>query len=268
MPEGPEVEHAARVLQKWLRGRTIVRVAAPPSRVLRGNRSGALRALHGARLAGIERVGKYLLLSFRSGAGLLLHLGMSGHFLRTSPGERKPPHARVSFVLDDGKAIHFSDPRMFGRVAVHPAPALRALPEIARHGPDAIRDELDGRRLGMRLDRTKRPIKIALMDPTVIAGIGNIQATEALWSARIDPRRPASGLTRREHAALARAIRESLRRTLATLTTDELEYVSAGGRNPFVVYDREGEPCPRCHRPLSKIVQGGRSTTWCPHCQR
>jgi formamidopyrimidine-DNA glycosylase len=267
VPELPEVEHAARVLRKWLDGRRVTRVDVPRTRVVRGTTPRAIRAVTGSALARIDRVGKYLLLSFENDAGLLIHLGMSGHFSRVERGARRPRHVRLALRLDDGGAICFSDPRMFGRVAAHRAADLASLPEIARHGPDALRD-LDARTLAPRLARTSRAVKVALLDPSTLAGVGNIQATEALWRARIDPRRPADSLDRREVARLARAIKSSLEHTLSTLTGDELEYVSAGGDNPFVVYDRKGTPCPRCRRPLVAITQAARTTTWCPHCQR
>src|SRR5688500_1285292 len=266
MPEGPEVEHTARVLARWLRGRRVAGVVAPPTRVLRGTRVAAVRRVAGTRLAGVARVGKFLLLRFEGGAGLLVHLGMSGHFVRRRPGEARAKHVRLALRLDDGSEVCFVDPRMFGRVAAHPAEALAALPEVARHGPDALAGPLDGRILGARVGRTRRAIKVALLDPAVVAGVGNIQATEALWRAKIDPRRPGHSLTAREIGALAKALRASLRDTLATLNGDAMEYVNAGGGNPFPIYDREGEPCPRCRRPLARIVQAARTTTWCPHC--
>lgn len=269
VPELPEVEFARRSLETWLRGRTVSRVEAPPSRVFRGGNPDAVAAaLAGRRLRAADRKGKYLLLTFDRDVGLLAHLGMTGKWVLRRPGETDPRHPRFQFLLPRGERVIYDDPRMFGRIVLSPASALRELPEVAGLGPDPLADGLDPADLGARLARTARSVKVALLDQAVIAGIGNIQAAEALFRARIDPRRPARELTRRELRNLVRAVGESIAFTLAAQEQKEIAYVDEGGPNPFLVYDRAHAPCPRCRHPLERIVQGGRSTYFCPRCQR
>ena len=269
MPELPEVEFARRSLERWLLGRTIAGVEAPPSRVFRGGDPAAFAtALAGRKLRAIDRKGKYLLLAFDRDVGVLAHLGMSGKWVLRRAGEADPRHVRARLLLSRGERVLYDDPRMFGRIALADAGALRELPEIAGLGPDPLVDGLDPADLGARLARTARSVKVALLDQTVLAGIGNIQAAEALFRARIDPRRPARELTRRELRALVKAIEESIAFTLAAQEDPELEYIDEGGPNPFLVYDRGNAPCPRCRHPLERIVQGGRSPCFCPRCQR
>ena len=269
VPELPEVEFARRGLEAWLEGRTVSRAEAPPSRVFRGGDPAAVAtALAGRKLRTAERKGKYLLLSFDRDVGLLAHLGMTGKWVLRRQGEAGPRHPRFQFVLSRGDRVIYDDPRMFGRIALAPSAGLRELPEVACLGPDPLADGLDPADLGARLARTTRSIKAALLDQAVIAGIGNIQAAEALFRARIDPRRPARELTRRELRSLVHGIDESIAFTLAAQEQREIAYIDEGGPNPFLVYDRANAPCPRCRHPLERIVQGGRSTYFCPRCQR
>lgn len=269
MPELPEVEHAAGCLRAWLVGRTVDRAVAPASRVLRGAAPATLtRKLRGRRLRAVERRSKYLLLFFDADVGLLAHLGMTGKWVLRARGEAAPQHTRLS--LESGaRAVHYVDPRMFGRVALHRAADLEALPEIRVIGPDPHRERVGAKLLGERIGKTKRAIKVALMDPRVIAGIGNILATEALWRARIHPARPASAVTASELAALARAIRASIRLQMGTLAAEsDATYLSEDASdNPFLAYGRVGEPCSRCQTPFETMILGGRSSAFCPRCQ-
>jgi len=136
-------------------------------------------------------------------------------------------------------------------------------------GPDPLVEGVDAKWLSISLHSTKRTIKEALLDQTIIAGLGNIQVTEALWRARIDPRTPANRLDDRTISRLAQAIRKSIAATLAKEDGPEIAYVEeAGAENPFKVYGRGGEPCPRCRTSLIRVVLGGRGTVYCPHCQQ
>lgn len=272
MPELPEVEHAARMLRGFLMGRLILRAEASPTRVFRGGgRRAFASALRGRKLERLERRGKYLLLSFDGGVGVLSHLGMTGKWIRRE-GQRegRPLYSRARLMLDDGSVVHYCDPRLFGRITVHRGAELDRLPEIRALGPDPLRDGIDPRALAEALARTSRPVKVALMDQRVIAGVGNIQATEALFRARVAPTRPANRVTTREVARIAEAIRASIAFTLEAAGPDEITYLSEGARvvNPFLVYGREGLPCPRCRRPIDTISLGGRSSAHCASCQR
>ncbi|EYF06246.1 Formamidopyrimidine-DNA glycosylase [Chondromyces apiculatus DSM 436] len=271
MPELPEVEHTARALAHWLTGQRIEGAEADPTRMLRGQSPRAFaRMLKGRTLDRVERRGKAMLLTFDADAGLLSHLGMTGRWLRRLPGEPPPRHSRARIYLPQGVVLHNDDPRMFGRLLVAPASTLPALPDLLALGPDPLRDGVDASALGQAFARTTRPVKVALMDPTVIAGVGNIQATEALFRAGVHPARPAHGLAPDEVAAVAAGIEASITHTLASLAAQpEVAYLGSGlaPENPFLVYDRAGTPCPRCSTTLDKMTLGGRTSAYCPRCQ-
>ena len=269
MPELPEVEHAARCLRRWLHGAVVARAEADASRVFRGGgRRAFVRSLPGRRLQRLERRGKVLLLFFDADVGLLSHLGMSGRWVETEAGAA-PPHSHARLTLEGGRVLHYCDPRMFGRVEVHAGSALLGLPEVRALGPDPLHDGIDAAALHAALKKTGRAVKVALMDQGVLAGVGNIYATEALFRARIHPARAASSLTRREVGRIAEGIEAAMGAVLAGMK-DELAYLSDGAHveNPFLVYDRAGAPCPRCRRALEKLTLGGRTSAFCPRCQR
>jgi len=273
MPELPEVEIAARNLRRWAVGRQVEAVETDPRarRLFRPSGPKAFAAaVAGTRVALVERRGKQLLVTLDAGKprGLLSHLGMSGKWVRRGPGERPPSHSRARLVLDDGNSLHYSDPRLFGRLRIVPGARFEEVPEVALLGPDPLEDGIDPRRLAGIFAGGRRAIKVAMLDQRVLPGVGNIHASEALFIARIDPRRPVSSLSRAEVGRLARAVLASMRRTLRIEDGPEITYVEeAGAENPFHVYAREGERCPRCAGPLRRVVQGQRSTFFCPRCQ-
>jgi formamidopyrimidine-DNA glycosylase len=267
MPELPEVEIASRQLRSWLLNRCIVAARAERSRVIRGQTQARFGGLIGHRLEGIERFGKWMLLSFDGGEGLVSHLGMTGKWVRRRADEPRPSHVRASLTLDDGHAVDYRDMRLFGRLIRGKTAGLRASEGLRALGPDPLQG-IDVDRLHAVLTRTKRSMKEALMDQRTLAGLGNIQVSESLHRAGIDPQRPAQSMTREETERLARAIDESLRATLADEDSPEpITYVEEGGENVFLVYDRAGQPCSTCGAPIERIVQGGRSTFYCPSCQ-
>lgn len=269
MPELPEVEHAARTLRRWLAEGPIVRAHAGATRLFRaGDHRAFERALPGRRLDRVERRGKLLLLFFDGDVGLLSHLGMTGAWVRRLPSET-PAHSHARLELGGGVVLHYCDPRRFGRLEVHRAADLPALPAVVALGPDPVVDGIEVAALHAALSRTSRAVKVVIMDQAVLAGLGNIYATEALFRARIHPARPASSLSKREVRRIAEGIEASLAEALAR-TEDEIVYLSSGGlvHNPFLVYDRAGEPCPRCRRALEKTTLGGRTSAYCGRCQR
>jgi formamidopyrimidine-DNA glycosylase len=276
MPELPEVEFAARCLRRWARGRRIEAVELDPRarRILRPGTPAALaRALTGARIESIGRKGKHLLVTLRKdGAplGLLSHLGMTGKWLRAAAGDADPPrHSRARLRLDDGRLLHYQDPRLFGRLRLVPGARFDEVPEIAALGPDPLDEGIDAERLAAALARTRLPVKVKLLDQRLLPGVGNIHAAEACFRARIDPRRRSRSLSRAEVRRLAVAVLASFRMTLDAEQGPEIAYLEEGGENPFLVYDREGERCPRCRRAeLRRVVQAQRSTFFCPRCQR
>jgi len=276
MPELPEVEIAARNLRVWTKGRRLVGVEADPRAryVFRPAAPAAFaRALAGARFGEIRRIGKHLLVSLqKDGAplGLLAHLGMTGKWFRRRAEDPPTRFSRARFRLDDGVVLHFDDMRLFGRLRVVPEARFDEVPEVAALGPDPLEAGIDPGRLHEALARSRLPVKVRIMDQALLPGVGNIQASEALFRARIDPRRKSSSLTGREASALADAILSSMRESIAREEGPEISYVEEpGAENPFLVYAREGERCPRCRRAtIRRVVQAQRSTYFCPRCQR
>ncbi len=275
MPELPEVEIAARNLRAWTRGRRIERVEAEPTAryVFRPSSPAAFaRALAGARFGEIRRIGKHLLVALeRNGApvGLLAHLGMTGKWLRRRAADPPTRFSRARFHLDDGAVLHFDDMRLFGRLRVVPGARFAQVAEVAALGPDPLERGVDPARLAEALARSRLPVKVRMLDQAILPGVGNIQASEALFRARIDPRRKARTLTSREVKALAAAVLDSIRESIAQQEGPEITYVEEpGSKNPFRVYGREGERCPRCRKEtIRRIIQAQRSTYFCPRCQ-
>jgi formamidopyrimidine-DNA glycosylase len=275
MPELPEVEIAARNLRAWTRGRRLVALEADPRarHVFRPSTPRALaRALEGARFGPVRRIGKQLLLALERGGapvGLLAHLGMTGKWLRRAAGDPPTRFSRARLALDDGAVLHFDDLRLFGRLRAVPGARFEEVPEIAALGPDPLDEGIDPGRLHAALARSRLPVKVRIMDQAILPGVGNILASEALFRARVDPRRRGDRLSRREAGALARALLRAVREAIAREEGPEIVYLEeAGSENPFRVYAREGERCPRCRRAeIARVVQAQRSTFFCPRCQ-
>jgi formamidopyrimidine-DNA glycosylase len=177
----------------------------------------------------------------------------------------------MRWTLDDGRRVGFHDPRRFGRVRLLPAMQARSHPEVKKLGPDAylLLEREGGPGLWARLRTTRTPIKVALMDQTLLAGLGNIYASEGLFRAKVAPRRPAQRVTKPEAARLALGLLEAMQESLRLEAGDEVKYLQdSDSENHFLVYGREGEPCPVCKKKIKRTVQGGRSTFHCPGCQR
>jgi formamidopyrimidine-DNA glycosylase len=276
MPELPEVEIAARNLRRWTAGRAIARaeVDRRARYIFRPSSPAAFaRAVEGARFGAIRRIGKHLLVDLeRDGApiGLLAHLGMTGKWLRRGADDPPPRFSRARLHLDDGAVLHFADLRLFGRLRVVPAARFEEVPEVAALGPDPLEHGVDPARLADALARSRLPVKVRIMDQAILPGVGNIQASESLFRARVDPRREGRALSPREVKALAAAVLASIRASIAEQEGPEITYVEEpGSENPFLVYGREGERCPRCRRAkIRRIVQAARSTFFCPRCQK
>lgn len=268
MPELPEVESAARSLRRWLDGATVEKAQAAATRIFRGSDSTLFeRELVGRRFAKVERRGKYLLIFFDGDVGLLSHLGMTGKWVCNS-GEQAPSHERARLVLSTGDSVSYDDPRQFGRMAIHSASELLSLPEIRALGPDPLVDGVDSDVLFGQLQRSSRPVKVALMDQALIAGIGNIQATEGLFNARVHPARTCQSLSFAEVRAIVAGLETSIKRTLDIAGDEEIRYVSeANADNPFLIYGRAGSACPRCGTVLENMTLGGRASVLCPRCQ-
>ena len=265
MPELPEVEVAARNLRRWLLHKKIEEAHIPPTRIVRGQSPKKIRELlTGATVKSVERRGKWLRLTLSTGT-LFSHLGMTGKWVRRDPDAADERYIRARIEVADG-SIRYRDPRLFGRLI---AADGETIPEWDALGPDPLEQGLDAAFLVEKLKKISRSIKETLLDQRLFAGVGNIQATEALWRARIHPERKASSLEAKEVKALVKGIDDSIAFTLDEEDSPEITYVEEpGSDNPFKIYAREGEKCPRCKATLKRITQGGRSTVYCPKCQQ
>jgi formamidopyrimidine-DNA glycosylase len=263
MPELPEVEYAAGIARRAIVGRVIASVRVLHRSQRRSLPSSAIRRLKGEQIVGIDRRGKYQLLRLTSGRTLVVHFRMTGDWVVLAPGEAVPKPVRVLLTCEDGVRLALHDSRALSTVVLA-EPDAELLEDL---GPDATDPAFSVGWLRERLATRRAAIKLALLDQGVVAGVGNIYASEALWLARIDPRTPASALGPERLTRLVSAIRRTLRKALARAE----RYYSADGAGDaarFTVYDREGEPCRRCGKRIRRMVQGGRSTYWCAGCQR
>ena len=281
MPELPEVEMARRCLESWARRKRVAAVKVHDKRVVGGGGPRALAKLSGARFVSFDRRGKHLMLRLEQGngapLGLASHLGMTGKWLLRRPGEEPPRFSRVLLGLEGGNELHFVDMRLFGRMRLVPAADFHSIKALAELGPDPLADGIDSQRLAERFAKSATPIKPLLLDQRLLAGVGNIQASEALFRAKIDPRRPARTLSPAEIRALGKGISASIAFTLARFEKQiaaskgrEIRYVEEPNSfNPFKVYDRAGERCPRCRKgTVVRLVQAARSSFYCPRCQK
>ena len=282
MPELPEVEVLARHLRPLIRGKTIRGVNVRRAKVLAPTSLRKFRqALRGAKFTGLSRRGKYLLFQLRAKNGgepvtLLGHLGMTGRIYLARKNARPPRHAAV--VLDLGREnLIYEDTRYFGRLTLDTA-------AVKRLGPEPLGSAFDKTAFGRSLKRSRQAIKIKLLDQTLVAGIGNIYASEALFRARISPRLPARRLAGSQVARLWRAIRTVLAEAIECGSTVPLSFDGSRPDGLFYfgrvagvpdyyeerlrVYDRAGRPCPDCGGLIKRIRQAARSTFYCPHCQR
>ncbi len=264
MPELPEVESERRRLEARLRGRRLVAVRIDDARLTRPADPAAVAALlEGDRVTGVDRRGKYLLVRLERARVLLVHLRMTGGFRLG-----RASHARAVLALDDGGLVVYRDPRRFGTWALlEPAEADEHL--AVRLGPEPLGRGFTTAFLAGRLAGRRAPVKAAILDQRTVAGLGNIYADEALWHARIGPRRAAGSLSGEEVSALRAAIRTALRLGIRYRGADLGDGAYAGGRmqERFKAYGRADEPCERCGTPIVRARVGGRGTWWCPACQ-
>lgn len=260
MPELPEVEHAVRRLRRAVRGRRIAGVRVHHRAQARTLTPAVCRRLRGRTIADVTRRGKHQLLHLDDGATLLVHFRLDGEWVLTREAVALPPHARVTFDLDGGRRLSLTDPRALCTVTWH-APAR---PPALDLGPEPDDRIVTAAWLKERLASKRGPIKPVLLDQRLLAGLGNIYAQEACWRARIDPATPANALD----LAQLRRLRTGIRAALADGHANAGRYRDGERTIPFKVYDREGEPCPRCRAPIRRMVQGGRGTWYCARCQR
>jgi formamidopyrimidine-DNA glycosylase len=266
MPELPEVETIRRQLIATLPGKRIARIEVRRAKSYRGTTE-----LVGAEIQTISRVGKYLHIHFTDGSGWQVHLKMTGRLVYDVSVYAELPHTRIVVSFTDGTALYFHDTRVFGYFAYFPALAKVEQRLSTSIGPEPWK--IEAYTLWERLQRTRRPIKVALLDQALIAGVGNIYANDALWQARIHPQRMANSLQLAEVERLLASLRQVLARGLMTGGASDNSYVNARGekgsyQDEFLVYGRSGAPCLCCGTPLIRIVVGGRGTWVCELCQK
>ena len=288
MPELPEVEYVRRMLRSAMEGARITRVLARRPNLRYPFPPDFASRLEGQRVRAVERRAKYLLIDLASGDTLLMHLGMSGWFrvLPGAPGRKGPAydrsdsrdnadderfekHDHVVFEMSNGKVVVFSDPRRFGFMTLHAPGELDTHAAVSTLGAEPLARGFTAAALARELGRRKTSLKVALLDQRVIAGLGNIYVSEALHRARLSPKRRASTLVTKSGDPrpavhdLVNAIQDVLKKAIKN------QY-RTGSDDPFLVYDKEGQRCPRrgCTGTTKRIVQGGRSTFYCAVCQR
>ncbi len=274
MPELPEVETIARELAPHLHERTITDVAVFwEGTIDRPAPESFKKLLIGARINAIDRRGKFLRFALNSGHTLLVHLRMTGKFVvcAAPEGPCDDPHTRLQFQLDDGMWLLFVDMRKFGRFYLIEDPAVL----LDKLGPEPLSPDFTANAFAARLEGHRGEIKRLLLDQRFIAGLGNIYASEALWRAGIHPQRSACTLTHEEAGCLYDAIVATLEESIGNGGTSlgDRQYVYPNGtlgqqQEQLAVYDREGDSCPRCGYPVTRIIQSQRSTYFCPVCQK
>lgn len=273
MPELPEVETVRRMLEAAIPGRRVAR-ARISGKALHGRVPRELpRALAGRTIGTLRRHGKFLLFELSGGATLLSHLGMSGRWLfHAEPPARLPAHVHARLAFDDGAELWFQDARRFGMLRVVATAALSRDASLKLLGPDPLAEPPTGTTLMAAARSSRVAVKTWLLDQRRIAGIGNIYASEILHRARIDPRVRAGALHtaawQRIAAETAQVLDEAIARAGTTFSTYRTTSGEPGGFGDLLrVYDRAGEPCRACATPVRRIVQGQRSTYFCPTCQ-
>ena len=270
MPELPEVETIRRSLLPHVVGARVTGVTVRERRLRLPIAPNFEAQLRGRRITGLERRGKYLLFQLDAQCALLVHLGMSGSLELTSVRAPVNPHDHVAITLDRARIMVFNDPRRFGLMRVARGGAFAELDNVGRDPLTAAPSLQEWRTLvrGRRL-----PIKNLLMDQRILGGVGNIYASEMLFQAGIRPRRRAAGLKRLELERLSAAMQRVLAEAVALGGSSISDYRDANGQPGFfqmhhAVYDRAGHPCRTCAAPIKRVVLSGRSSFYCPRCQR
>lgn len=284
MPELPEVETVRTGLVPSMEGRVILKadIRRPDLRWPFPDRMA--ERLTGSRVDRLRRRSKYIMADLDSGETLLIHLGMSGRMLIQGSGvigefhhalPATEKHDHVIFDMEGGARVVFNDARRFGMMDLWPTAKLEMHPLLAGLGPEPLGNAFDETYLAAALKGRKTPIKSALLDQKLVSGLGNIYVCEALWRAHIHPRTKAASLSRSRAQSLVPVIRDVLGEAIEAGGSSLKDYRQTDGelgyfQHSFAVYGREGEACrtPGCEREIARIVQAGRSTFYCPGCQR
>jgi len=277
MPELPEVETLARGLQRELAGRRVLSVELGKTDFM-DNPAEIEREMPGSKIRGVERYGKFMLLRLQRSSettggvqesALLVHLGMTGTMMPRPVNEPRAKHTHLVALLDDGRELRYMDPRRFGRIALLAGEKLKE--ELLRFGADPLQISLE--EFLRRIRGRRARIKAMLLDQGVLRGVGNIYADESLWKARIHPARIGARLSVEEVKSLHRALQEILERAIVLRGSSISDFLDAEGEPGeyqlhHKAYGREGKACYRCKTPIRRIVVAGRSSFFCPNCQK
>jgi formamidopyrimidine-DNA glycosylase len=284
MPELPEVETIANGVHARVQGQRIVGVwTSGKPQTFKSPEAEIAAALTGATIESVRRVGKTIVMTVLRGrpkmpapTEFLIHLGMTGRLLVSAPEVPLPPHTHAVLTLADHREIRFVDPRRFGRLSIHQAVPQRTTDNVERTtytGPGLEPLTISLEDFIALFRGRKTPIKAALLNQSLLHGVGNIYADESLFRAGIRPRRQAARVTREELTRLRKALIDVLRRAIKLGGSSVSDYVDAEGMRGYFqiehkVYGRGGEPCTTCGTPIKKIVVAGRGTHFCPKCQK
>jgi formamidopyrimidine-DNA glycosylase len=275
MPELPEVETVCRGLAKPLTGATITHAAAHRADLRAPLPKDLGKRLKGAKILHVERRAKYILIRLNTNETLLLHLGMSGRMVLSREETPLQKHDHISLSFDNGWHVRFNDPRRFGYCDLIPTAKAEQHKLLNHLGIEPLSDDLTPARLTELLKGKKTTIKAALLDQELVVGVGNIYACEALFQAGISPKRQAGKIKPDEIKKLTASIRKVLNAAIQAGGSSLRDYVQADGelgyfQNQFAVYGREGEACINRHgkKTVRRIPQAGRSTFYCPVCQK
>ncbi len=276
MPELPEVEHVVRALRRSVNGSRIVASEVTLPKLVAPLATAVFnRKLKNARISAIKRRGKYILINLDNGLTLAVHLRMTGQFLVLKTDDELPRHAHAVFYLEDERRLVFRDQRQFGVMKLVPSSDINELKGIGELAPEPFSGDFSLAYLKETLGRSRRTLKTILLDQTRVLGLGNIYAAEALFRARINPFKIAAELSSKRVERLHQSIRDVLRAAVSGNSSSRISlensegfsYGEAFGR-VWQVYEREGEPCFKCGARIRRLTHGGRSTYWCPTCQR
>lgn len=274
MPELPEVEHVVRALRPAVIGRRILAAELKLKRTAPQTSKPAFnRLLRNALITGVSRRGKYILIELDSNRLLATHLRMTGKFVCLTHDDQLPPYAHVIFHLDDDRRLVFCDMRQFGRMRMI-ANRERLPKEILALAPEPLSGDFTEQYFRQTLKRSRRSLKQLLLDQTRVLGLGNIYAAEALFLAGVNPMKASDRLSRARSERLYRAVRDVLQEAIDAGSTLRIDLADRNGdyigssERFWRVYEREGEPCVTCGTKIKRVVHGGRSTYYCPKCQR
>ena len=277
MPELPEVETVRRGLVPVMEGHTIA-----SAQVFRANLrfpfpEQFVENLSNTKILHLGRRAKYLIASLNSNKSIIMHLGMSGSFRIVPPQDRNDDilieHDHVVFEMRNGTTVIYNDPRRFGFMELWSSEDIDNCPRLFGLGPEPLSDEFTVQGLYAQLSKRKAPIKSALLDQKVIAGLGNIYVCEALFLAGISPLRLAKSIGKRRIPLLVNAVNSTIKDAINSGGSTLRNFSHADGtmgyfQHKFQVYDKEGKPCVRCSSPIKRLIQSGRSTFYCRYCQR